>query len=79
MLAGPRVMHVVAQTPFHPSLRRQPAASKALASFDYPPVAAVTLSYPLSAVRDDRKAPDGSVPGFGQLHPRTQVRGPKGR
>jgi oxygen-dependent protoporphyrinogen oxidase len=49
-----------------------PAAAKALASFDYPPVAAVTLAYPESAVRDDRKAADGSVPGFGQLHPRTQ-------
>jgi hypothetical protein len=50
-----------------------PAAAEALASFDYPPVGAVTLAYPQSAVRDDRKAPDGSVPGFGQLHPRSQV------
>jgi predicted NAD/FAD-dependent oxidoreductase len=51
-----------------------PAASQALASFDYPPVGAVTLAYPVSAVREDRKAADGSVPGFGQLHPRSQVR-----
>ncbi|KAF8069567.1 POX1 [Scenedesmus sp. PABB004] len=49
-----------------------PAAAQALASFDYPPVGAVTLAYPTTAVRDDRKAPDGSVPGFGQLHPRSQ-------
>ncbi|KAF6265212.1 amine oxidase [Scenedesmus sp. NREL 46B-D3] len=49
-----------------------PAASQALASFDYPPVGAVTLAYPVAAVREDRKAADGSVPGFGQLHPRSQ-------
>lgn len=49
-----------------------PAAADALASFDYPPVAAVTLAYPDAAIRDDRKAADGSVPGFGQLHPRSQ-------
>ncbi|GBG00321.1 protoporphyrinogen oxidase chloroplastic [Raphidocelis subcapitata] len=49
-----------------------PAAAGALASFDYPPVAAVTLAYPNSAVREDRKAADGTVPGFGQLHPRSQ-------
>eukprot|EP00879_Flechtneria_rotunda_P004310 GHRR01004560.1.p1 GENE.GHRR01004560.1~~GHRR01004560.1.p1 ORF type:complete len:570 (+),score=195.70 GHRR01004560.1:132-1841(+) len=49
-----------------------PTAAEALASFDYPPVAAVTLAYPQSAIRDDRKAADGSVPGFGQLHPRSQ-------
>lgn len=49
-----------------------PAAAEALASFDYPPVGAVTLAYPVSAIRDDRKAADGSVPGFGQLHPRSQ-------
>ncbi|KAI8468570.1 MAG: flavin-containing amine oxidoreductase-domain containing protein [Monoraphidium minutum] len=49
-----------------------PAAADALAGFDYPPVAAVTLAYPQTAVRDDRRAADGSVPGFGQLHPRTQ-------
>lgn len=50
-----------------------PAAAQALASVDYPPVGAVTLAYPVSAVKDDRKAADGSVPGFGQLHPRSQV------
>lgn len=52
--------------------QQAPAAAAALASFDYPPVAAVTLAYPVSAIRDDRKAADGSVPGFGQLHPRSQ-------
>lgn len=38
----------------------QPEASTALAGFDYPPVGAVTLAYPVSAVRDDRK--DAQVP-----------------
>lgn len=49
-----------------------PAAASELSSFDYPPVAAVTLSYPMSAIRDERKDAEGNVPGFGQLHPRTQ-------
>lgn len=49
-----------------------PAGAEALRTLDYPPVAAVTLSYPLSAVRDDRKDEKGEVPGFGQLHPRSQ-------
>lgn len=49
-----------------------PAAADALASFDYPPVAAVTVAYPATAVRTDRLAADGSLPGFGQLHPRSQ-------
>ena len=40
-----------------------PNASDALKRFDYPPVGAVTLAYPLSAIRDDRKAADGSLPG----------------
>jgi len=54
-------------------LRKQsPKAADALASFDYPPVAAVTVAYPVSAIRDDRKDANGVVPGFGQLHPRTQ-------
>ncbi|KXZ49977.1 hypothetical protein GPECTOR_18g133 [Gonium pectorale] len=50
----------------------RPAAAEALSSFDYPPVGAVTLSYPVSAIRDDRKDDKGDVPGFGQLHPRSQ-------
>eukprot|EP01024_Parvocaulis_polyphysoides_P070033 TRINITY_DN8615_c0_g3_i1.p1 TRINITY_DN8615_c0_g3~~TRINITY_DN8615_c0_g3_i1.p1 ORF type:complete len:558 (-),score=83.19 TRINITY_DN8615_c0_g3_i1:276-1910(-) len=49
-----------------------PKASQALSEIDYPPVAAVTLAYPVSAVREERKQSDGFVPGFGQLHPRTQ-------
>lgn len=49
-----------------------PAAATALASFDYPPVAAVTLAYPETSIRADRRAPDGTLPGFGQLHPRSQ-------
>lgn len=47
-------------------------AANALSSFDYPPVAAVTLTYPESAVRPDRLDAAGNLPGFGQLHPRTQ-------
>lgn len=49
-----------------------PEASEALRSFDYPPVAAVTLSYPQTAILDDRRDSEGKVPGFGQLHPRSQ-------
>jgi len=49
-----------------------PPASEALRSFDYPPVAAVTLAYPESAILEDRRGADGKVPGFGQLHPRSQ-------
>jgi oxygen-dependent protoporphyrinogen oxidase len=49
-----------------------PEASEALNSFDYPPVAAVTLTYPESAILSDRLDDSGSLPGFGQLHPRTQ-------
>lgn len=52
----------------------QASAAEALSAIDYPPVAAVTLAYPISAVRDERKDANGQVPGFGQLHPRTQVR-----
>ncbi len=43
-----------------------------LVSFDYPPVGSVTLAYPKSALREDRLDADGNLPGFGQLHPRTQ-------
>lgn len=50
-----------------------PGAADALASFDYPPVGAVTVAYPISAVKDERKDAAGAVPGFGQLHPRSQV------
>ena len=50
-----------------------PAAAAALRSFDYPPVAAVTVAYPLASIRADRlDAATGGLPGFGQLHPRTQ-------
>lgn len=63
--------------------KEAPAAAKSLREFDYPPVAAVTVAYPLSAIRKDRlqqqeastsgNAPPSLVlPGFGQLHPRSQ-------
>ncbi|KAH7284143.1 hypothetical protein KP509_34G041000 [Ceratopteris richardii] len=48
-----------------------PSAAESLAKFYYPPVAAITISYPKSAVRDDRLV-DGELKGFGQLHPRSQ-------
>lgn len=73
----PRHHHPVLPPPPPPPVPglQAPSAADALSSFDYPPVGAVTLAYPDSAIRDDRRAPDGSVPGFGQLHPRSQVRG----
>ena len=48
------------------------AAADSIGGFDYPPVAAVTLSYPESAIKQDRLDAQGHLPGFGQLHPRTQ-------
>ena len=63
---------------------KAPAAARSLREFDYPPVAAVTVAYPLSAIRKDRlreaeasaaAAPGATkfvLPGFGQLHPRSQ-------
>lgn len=53
------------------SLFLQLEASDALARFYYPPVGAVTISYPESAVRDERLV-NGKLNGFGQLHPRSQ-------
>ena len=48
------------------------AAADTLAAIDYPPVAAVTVSYPESAIKPGRVDAQGGLPGFGQLHPRTQ-------
>ncbi|KAK4379793.1 hypothetical protein RND71_001655 [Anisodus tanguticus] len=47
------------------------AAADALSNFYYPPVAAVTVSYPKESIRDERLV-DGELKGFGQLHPRSQ-------
>lgn len=45
-------------------LRRDcPDASAALKSLDYPPVAAVTLAYPMSAIRADRLDEARKLPG----------------
>ncbi|KAL4855297.1 Protoporphyrinogen oxidase [Chlorella vulgaris] len=49
-----------------------PAAAAGLKSLVYPPVGAITLAYPESAVRADRLDAQGNLPGFGQLHPRSQ-------
>ncbi|KAI4349815.1 hypothetical protein L6164_010368 [Bauhinia variegata] len=43
----------------------------ALSKFYYPPVAAVSISYPKEAIRAECLI-DGELKGFGQLHPRTQ-------
>ncbi|XP_021715303.1 protoporphyrinogen oxidase 1, chloroplastic-like [Chenopodium quinoa] len=46
-------------------------AAESLAKFYYPPVAAVSLSYPNEAIRSECLV-DGKLQGFGQLHPRSQ-------
>ncbi|KAI9082550.1 hypothetical protein K1719_035419 [Acacia pycnantha] len=46
-------------------------AADALSKFCYPPVAAVSISYPKEAIRMECLI-DGELKGFGQLHPRTQ-------
>lgn len=40
-----------------------PDASLALKSLDYPPVAAVTIAYPMSAIQQDRLNQAGELPG----------------
>ncbi|XXG84717.1 hypothetical protein AAC387_Pa10g2174 [Persea americana] len=47
------------------------AAADALSKFYYPPVAAVSVSYPEEAIRKECLI-DGELKGFGQLHPRSQ-------
>lgn len=49
----------------------QTAAADALSKFYYPPVAAVSISYPKEAIRSECLI-DGELKGFGQLHPRSQ-------
>ncbi|GMH32708.1 hypothetical protein BSKO_00542 [Bryopsis sp. KO-2023] len=49
-----------------------PDAADALRKFYYPPVGAVTISYPASAIKEERLNANGELEGFGQLHPRTQ-------
>nr|QEG99475.1 chloroplast protoporphyrinogen IX oxidase 1 [Lolium rigidum] len=46
-------------------------AADGLSKFYYPPVAAVTVSYPTEAIRKECLI-DGELQGFGQLHPRSQ-------
>ncbi|XP_004495854.1 protoporphyrinogen oxidase 1, chloroplastic [Cicer arietinum] len=48
-----------------------PTAADALSKFYYPPVAAVSISYPKEAIRSECLI-DGELKGFGQLHPRSQ-------
>lgn len=47
------------------------SAAEALSKLYYPPVAAVSISYPKEAIRSECLI-DGELKGFGQLHPRTQ-------
>lgn len=49
----------------------QEVAAEALSKLYYPPVAAVSVSYPEEAVRTECLI-DGKLKGFGQLIPRTQ-------
>lgn len=49
----------------------QVVAAEALSKLYYPPVAAVSVSYPEEAVRTECLI-DGKLKGFGQLIPRTQ-------
>ena len=45
-------------------LRRDcPDASSALKTIDYPPVAAVSIAYPMSAIQQDRLDQQGNLPG----------------
>ncbi|KAM7495751.1 hypothetical protein LguiA_020165 [Lonicera macranthoides] len=46
-------------------------AADALSKLYYPPVAAVSISYPKEAIRGECLI-DGELKGFGQLHPRSQ-------
>jgi oxygen-dependent protoporphyrinogen oxidase len=56
---------------FFPLLLPQSDAADGLSKFYYPPVAAVTVSYPTEAIRKECLI-DGELQGFGQLHPRSQ-------
>ncbi|MEW5305559.1 MAG: hypothetical protein WDW36_008092 [Sanguina aurantia] len=55
----------------HHHITRQPTQPSAASRT--PPVGAVTVSHPFTAIRGDRQEAEGRVPGFGQLHPRSQV------
>ena len=71
-----RAKTVVMATPAYVTadlLRSQaPEVFDLLSTYYYPPVCAVTLAYPMTSVKDDRLDDKGTLPGFGQLHPRTQ-------
>ncbi|CAI0470108.1 unnamed protein product [Linum tenue] len=49
----------------------QAVAAEELSKFYYPPVAAVAISYPKAAIRQECLI-EGELKGFGQLHPRSQ-------
>lgn len=75
---GPRTLSsraLVLTLPSHaaaPLLRLPaPEAAAAVERIYYPPVGAVTVTYPLSALREERLV-GGQLVGFGQLHPRSQ-------
>ena len=56
-----------ASLPDHPAPWRAPSCVQSL---DYPPVGAITLAYPESAVRPDRLDAAGSLPGAREGHGR---------
>jgi oxygen-dependent protoporphyrinogen oxidase len=74
VLSSRAVIFTLPAHAFAPLLRvPSPPTAEALDSFYYPPVGAVTVAYPESAIREDRLAVGGGkLAGFGQLHPRSQ-------
>jgi oxygen-dependent protoporphyrinogen oxidase len=73
-VASRAVIFTLPSHAFAPLLRLPaPPVADALASMYYPPLSAVTVAYPESAIREDRLAVGGGkLVGFGQLHPRSQ-------
>lgn len=61
----------IASEKLFPVQSLQATAADSLSKFYYPPVAAVTISYPEGVIRDECLI-DGKLKGFGQLHPRSQ-------
>ncbi|KAK6118154.1 hypothetical protein DH2020_048138 [Rehmannia glutinosa] len=63
-------LHIYGHKPDYLKNKKDVAAD-ALLKLYYPPVAAVTISYPKEAISEECLV-DGELKGFGQLHPRSQ-------
>ena len=63
--------------------RECPDAAAALKALDYPPVAAVTVAYPMSAIRPDRLNQANELPGarrkFMHVHQEGDLAGGRSR